>query len=130
MIRKKYILLFIILFCTIFTKTLTVAEPLNPFKPLFKNNSEQTQELNKNKEDINSLLKYDISQLRLAAILQSKNKKFALVEDKSGRGYIIVEGDKIGSDSDSVIDICKDKIIIKNIFGIKREIFLNREAEE
>ncbi|MBW1650619.1 MAG: pilus assembly protein PilP [Deltaproteobacteria bacterium] len=128
MVRKKYILLFVIPFYTGFNAE--AAERINPFTPLFKNNSAQAEDIKRNKEDINSLLNYDISQLRLAAILQNENKRFALFEDNIGRGYIIVKGGRIGSELYSVIDILEDKVVIKNIFGVKREIVLDKESDK
>ena len=128
MIRKRYILLFVILYYI--GVNAEAAERINPFKPFFKDNSEQTEYIKKNKQDINQLLNYDISQLRLTAILRSKNKRFALFENNLGQGYIIVKGSRIGSDFFSVVDILEDKVIIKNIFGAEQEIALSKESEK
>ncbi len=117
---KGIILLFVIIFYTDFKAD--AAERINPFKPFFKDNLEHLEK----QEDINSLLNYDISQLRLAAILQSKNKRFALLEGNTGRGYIVLEGNMIGSELYSVVDILRDKIIIKNIFGVELEMGLKK----
>ncbi|MBW1615720.1 MAG: pilus assembly protein PilP [Deltaproteobacteria bacterium] len=125
---KVIILLPVIIFYACFKAN--AAERINPFKPFLKDNLEQAEDIKRNQEDINPLLSYDISQLRLTAILQSKNKRFALLEDNTGRGYIILEGNRVGTELYSVVDILQDKVIIKNIFGVKREIVLNKEAEE
>ena len=112
-----------LLFFILFSVPCAAAEPINPFKPLFQNQTENV----KNHENLNPLLNYDISRLRLTGILKKGDKNFALIEDDYGRGYVIVKGSKIGRRLFTVVLISENKVTLRNIFGMKREMSLNKE---
>ncbi len=59
------------------------------------------------------LEKVDLSQLKLVGIIRSETGNRALVEEASGKGYIITKGTYIGIKSGRVTDILKDKVIIE-----------------
>lgn len=62
------------------------------------------------------LQKYDISQLKLVAIISSPEGNVALVEDSAGRGYFIKKGTEIGKNDGKVTRILKDRIIIEELY--------------
>lgn len=73
------------------------------------------------------LQKYDLSQLRLVAIIvgTATGEGSALVEDSEGKGYIIKKGVYIGSNFGKVKAVLKDRVIIeeryKDYMGQVRE---------
>lgn len=79
----------------------------DPFKPFTVK-----QEILVN-ESAPPLLRYDISQFRVAAVLtDSKGGRFAMVEDSTGIGYPVRVDDHIGLHNGKVIKIEPDKIDI------------------
>ena len=92
---------------------------VDPFAPLYK------EEATKKPEDIvvkpkeperprTPLEKLDLGQLKLTAIVTTKNQKRALVEEASGKGYVVEIGTKIGLERGSVVAIDPDKIVIEH----------------
>ena len=59
------------------------------------------------------LQKYDLSQLKLVAILVGKEGGRAMVEDSEGKGYIITKGTYIGRNFGKVKIITKNLVIIE-----------------
>jgi len=96
---------------------------IDPFASLFK------QGLSKNKgKKMRSLLTplemVDLSQLKLVAILRAESGNRALVEESSGKGYVVVKGTYIGNNFGRIVKILNDRIIveeeIENIIGDKK----------
>jgi len=83
------------------------------------------------------LQKYDISQLKLVAIISSPEGNIALVEDATGKGYFLKKGTFIGKNDGKITKILKDKVIIEevyqDIFGQTKlneiSLFLNKIEE-
>ena len=67
------------------------------------------------------LEKIDLSQLRLTAVLRTPTKTSALVQEVSGKGYIINKGFFIGNKGGQVSKILKDRIMVEekylDVFG-------------
>jgi type IV pilus assembly protein PilP len=82
------------------------------------------------------LQRYEVSELRLVGILRGAAGYRALVEDASGKGFIITKGTLIGRENGRVKEIHDDRVIIKqthkDIFGeIKeREISIRLKKPE
>lgn len=88
------------------------------------------------------LEKLDFSQLKLAGIIRSPSGNKALVEETSGKGYVITKGTYMGIDSGRVVKILEDKVIVyepllpvkdvdkKSIYEISGEKFINVEGEK
>jgi type IV pilus assembly protein PilP len=80
------------------------------------------------------LEKLDFSQLKLVAIILSDKGNNAMVEDASGKGYVLKEGTHVGINSGKVSRILKDKIIIEEklrdpygkIYVAQKELRLNK----
>ena len=63
------------------------------------------------------LQKYDISQLRLVAIITIPEGNVALVEDQQGKGYFLKKGTAIGRNDGKVKTILKDRVIIEEVYS-------------
>ena len=95
----------------------------DPFAPLFRDEPEQaaatasapvaSRTKRKKRIPTTPLEKVDLSQLKLVATVRSGNGNAALVEDASGKGFIVKRGTYIGINSGSVIQIVKDKIVVE-----------------
>lgn len=80
------------------------------------------------------LEKIDMSQLKLTGILRAESKTRALVQEVSGKGYIIDEGTYIGNKGGQVSKILKDRIVVSekalDVFGkitvLERELKLQQ----
>jgi type IV pilus assembly protein PilP len=73
------------------------------------------------------LQKYDISQLKLVAILSTPEGNVALVEDATGKGYFLKKGTWIGKNDGKVTKILKDKVIIEEVY---QDIFGQTKTNE
>jgi len=62
---------------------------------------------------ITPLQKYDLSQLKLVAILVGKGEGRAMVEDAEGKGYIVEKGVYVGRNFGKVKAVLKDRVIIE-----------------
>ena len=71
------------------------------------------------------LQRYDVSELKLVGILKGPAGYRALMEDASGKGFIVTKGTLIGHENGRVKEIRKDRVIIKqthkDIFGQIKE---------
>ena len=84
------------------------------------------------------LERLDLSQLKLTAIISTPSGRKALVEESSGKGYVIKKGTYIGVHEGQVVKIEPDRVIvqdeIENAIGElmvnKRELRLPRRFGE
>jgi type IV pilus assembly protein PilP len=92
---------------------------VDPFAPLFKEEptatttAVQAKKVRERKIPMTPLEKVDLSQLQLKAILRTASGNKALVEESSGKGYVITKGTYIGTRSGTVVSILKDRVIIE-----------------
>ncbi len=88
---------------------------INPFEPLFKDEPEAPPVTAKKKRRVprTPLERIDIGQLKLVGIIMASSGNRALVQEASGKGYIIKEGTFIGLHSGKVTDIKKDRVVIE-----------------
>jgi type IV pilus assembly protein PilP len=114
---------------------------LDPFAPLIKEKPVNLTVNHKKvvrRKPLTPLEKLDLSQLKLVAILRAQSGNRALVEEDSGKGYVIKKGTYIGTHSGKVAEILSDRIIVdeeeEDIYGKisvrKREIKLKPPGEE
>ena len=68
------------------------------------------------KVPLTPLQNYDISQLKLVAIMITSEGNIALVEDATGKGYFLRNGTGIGKNDGKVKKILKDKVIIEEVY--------------
>ncbi len=94
--------------------TYNVNQP-DPFMPFISDKAAQAvQEVPAEEEELTGMRKYEPGQLRLVAILFSRNRPLAMVEDSAGKGYVIRRGTRIGR-SGIVSDIIPNKVVIKQL---------------
>jgi type IV pilus assembly protein PilP len=93
---------------------------LNPFTPLFKSEKQQmvaekTGTTSKTKKRIpqTPLEKISLDQLKLVAIVRAPSGNRALVQDSSGKGYIVKKGTYIGLNSGIVTKINAESVIVE-----------------
>ena len=113
---------------TIFAKAAIGYDPkgkTDPFVPLIKEEKKKgkgkgkgavvaaQQTERKKRLPTTPLERIELSQLSLKAIIRSAQGNKALVEEASGKGYIITKGTFIGVNQGTVIDIQKDRVIVE-----------------
>jgi type IV pilus assembly protein PilP len=87
----------------------------DPFEPLFNGKSGRVAAKKKIAKRMprTPLEALDLSQLKLVGVTLSDKGNTALVEDASGKGYIVKKGTYIGANAGKVIQILKDRFIIE-----------------
>jgi len=109
---------------------------IDPFEPFLRKpepdvTAEAKAELNR-RVPRTPLEKIDLAQLKLTGVLRAENKTRALVQEVSGKGYIVDEGTYIGNKGGQVSKILKDRIMVSekalDVFGkitvLERELKL------
>ena len=95
----------------------------DPFKPFLQLTDKGTVR----RAHLTPLQKYEISQLKLVAIIISPQGNVALVEDSQGKGYFLKKGTVVGSNDGKVTQILKDRVIIEEVY---QDIFGQTKANE
>jgi type IV pilus assembly protein PilP len=96
-----------------------ISSLINPFLPLFRNTPDvqndkiKTKRKTRPEEERTPLEKVDLSQLRLVATLRAESGNKALIEDSTGKGYVIDKGTYIGINSGSVVEITSQTVIVE-----------------
>ena len=114
---------------------------LDPFEPLFRkeNVSVNTEKKKiKRRKPLTPLEKINLSQLSLVGIIRAPSGNRALVQEASGKGYIVKKGTYIGTQSGKIEQILEDRIIVEelgeNIYGketvIKKTLKLQKPPGE
>lgn len=89
---------------------------LDPFEPLFKKERVSLAVGKKNikrRKPLTPLERVNLSQLSLVGIIRAPSGSRALVQESSGKGYVVKKGTYIGTNSGKIIQILKDSIIIE-----------------
>ncbi|MBU0698713.1 MAG: pilus assembly protein PilP [Proteobacteria bacterium] len=105
----------------VLSKTTDVYDPqgkLDPFAPLFQEEQAEPiavspQKTEKPRRLLTPLERVDLSQLKLVAVIQAMSGDKAMVQDASGKGYIVKNGTYIGTSSGKIIEILADRIIVE-----------------
>jgi len=102
---------------TTIPKAYDAKDKIDPFEPLFKEKPVIFKK-KKNKKRIpqTPLERIDLSQLKLVGIIMASSGNRALVEESSGKGYVIKKGTYIGVNSGKVVNIKKEKIVVEEEF--------------
>ncbi|RPH52333.1 MAG: hypothetical protein EHM85_03185 [Desulfobacteraceae bacterium] len=106
---------------------------IDPFAVLFKegDSSGPNKQSKERRIPRTPLEMVDLGQLKLVAIMHTKSGNKALVEEASGKGYVVKNGTYMGINSGKVIKILRDRIIIEeeaeNIIG--KRIIQERELK-
>ena len=91
---------------------------IDPFEPLFREKATVASKKSKRKRRTprTPLEKIDLSQLKLVAIVLASSGNRALVEESSGKGYVVKKGTYMGTNSGKVVKIEKNKVIVAEEF--------------
>ncbi len=102
---------------TTIPKAYDAKDKIDPFEPLFKEKPVIVKK-KKNKKRIpqTPLERIDLSQLKLVGIIMASSGNRALVEESSGKGYVIKKGTYIGINSGKVVKIKKEKVVVEEEF--------------
>jgi type IV pilus assembly protein PilP len=112
---------------------------IDPFKPLFREKQVSVKKKKRKKRVPRTPLeRIDLSQLTLVGIILTSSGNMALVEEASGKGYVIKRGTYIGTNAGKVSKINKANVIVEeefeDVFGKvkirKREIKLPKPPGE
>jgi len=100
------------------------AGKIDPFEPLFRDRpspEKAKKPARKRRVPRTPLEKIDISQLKLVGIILAASGNRALVEESSGKGYVIKKGTYIGMNAGKVTAIEKDAVVVEeeyeDVFG-------------
>jgi type IV pilus assembly protein PilP len=114
---------------------------LDPFEPLFKKESvslnDAKRKINRRKP-LTPLEKLNLSQLALVGIIRAPSGDRAVVQESSGKGYIVKKGTYIGTQSGKIVEILEDRIIVEeesediygNVSVIKKPLKLQKPPGE
>ena len=91
---------------------------IDPFQPLFREEPVEKASLDsktqrKKRIPQTPLERLDLSQLRLTAIIRTASGYRALVEESTGKGYIIGVGTYLGLNGGRVVAIHKDRFVLE-----------------
>ncbi|MCF8075443.1 MAG: pilus assembly protein PilP [Desulfotignum sp.] len=105
---------------------------LDPFMPLIQERSPGPSEVlepDKPKRILTPLEKMSLSQIRLVAVVIGENKKIAMVEEATGKGYEVRIGTYMGKNGGQVVDIQSDHIVVKELVADFKGIVTERFQE-
>ncbi len=93
------------------------AGKIDPFSPLVKDEPVKVLQAEKSKsekrEPTTPLERIDLSQLKLTAIIRTPSGLKAMVEESTGKGYIVGMGTYMGIHSGKVVNILKDRVVVE-----------------
>ncbi len=104
------------LFSSFALEPYSLTDKINPFIPLVQTRVSATIPVNKEEKKptrtLTPLEKFDLSQIRLVAVVMAESGKIAMVEEASGKGYVVRVGTYIGKGGGTVVQILTDRIVI------------------
>lgn len=93
------------------------AGKIDPFAPLVKDEPAKPLQDEKSKRDkrepATPLELVDLSQLKLTAVIRTPSGFKAMVEETTGKGYIVGIGTYMGIHSGKVVNIFKDRVVVE-----------------
>jgi len=90
---------------------------IDPFEPLFREKAVSVKKKkDKKRMPRTPLERIDLSQLKLVGIILASSGNRALVEESSGKGYVIKKGTYIGVNAGKVVKIKKEKVVVEEEF--------------
>ena len=117
------------------TVTYNVEDKIDPFASIFGDGvSALDDQKDKKRVPLTPIEKVDLSELKLVGIIFAPSGNKALVEDVSGKGFVIKKGTRIGINFGKVIKILKNSVVVKeeaeSILGqitlVERELKLQK----
>jgi type IV pilus assembly protein PilP len=84
----------------------------DPFRPM----TLRTKVTRPTRENLSPLERYEISQLKLVAIVWDIKEPRAMVEDSAGLGYVVKAGTPIGSNDGKVKTIHRNEVVVEEFY--------------
>jgi Tfp pilus assembly protein PilP len=113
---------------------------IDPFEPLFREQQGLAKKAAKKIKRVprTPLERIDLAQLKLVGIILASSGNRALVEESSGKGYVIKKGTYIGTNGGKIVEIQKERVYVEekfeDVFGKiqtrKRELKLPKPPGE
>ena len=113
---------------------------IDPFAPLFQEKRVTSKKSNKKIKRVprTPLERIALSQLKLVGIIVASSGNRALVEESTGKGYVIKAGTYIGTNGGKIVNIKKETVFVEeqfeDVFGEiqsrKRELKLPKPSGE
>ena len=93
------------------------AGKIDPFEPLFREKAVMAKKKKKIKRQPQTPLeRIDLSQLKLVGIILAASGNRALVEESSGKGYVVKTGTYIGINGGKIVEIDKELVTVEEQF--------------
>jgi type IV pilus assembly protein PilP len=93
------------------------ADRFDPFEPLFKESPQipvsTAKDARQKRSPQTPLEQVALSQLKLSAIIRAPSGNRALVEDATGKGYVVGKGTYMGLNAGQVVRIERDRLIVE-----------------
>jgi type IV pilus assembly protein PilP len=92
---------------------------IDPFEPLFKKKRGEAKVWRPKRGQRvprTPLERIDLGQLKLVAIVEARSGNKAMVEESSGKGYVIEKGTYIGTNAGKVVSIDMNRVLVKEEF--------------
>jgi type IV pilus assembly protein PilP len=109
------------------------AGKIDPFVPLLRDEPVkplQAEKIKREKrEPTTPLERVDLSQLKLTAIIRTPSGFKAMVEESTGKGYIVGMGAYMGIHSGKVVNILKDRVVVEEEVEDAQGNVVNRNSE-
>jgi type IV pilus assembly protein PilP len=90
---------------------------IDPFRPLIQTQIKTViaPDIDREKPTrvLTPLEKFDLSQIRLVAVVLAESGNVAMVEEATGKGYMVRIGTYIGKDGGAVEQILEDRVVIR-----------------
>lgn len=83
----------------------------DPFRPFL-----QLTPMRERSLPLTPLQKYELSQLKLVAVLTTPQGNVGLVEDATGKGYFVKRGTLIGRNDGKVSKVLNDRLVVEEVF--------------
>lgn len=74
------------------------------------------EEARERREGRGPLEQFELSQLKVVAVVWQANRPRALIQDPSGRGYVVAEGTSMGKNAGRVIRIHDGGLVVKETY--------------
>ncbi|HKL00713.1 MAG TPA: pilus assembly protein PilP, partial [Desulfotignum sp.] len=92
---------------------------IDPFKPLIQEKKEipvpEIEKPEKPQRILTPLEKMELGQIKLVAVVIMDDRKIAMVEEATGKGYEVDIGTYMGKNGGQVVDITFDTVVVKEM---------------
>jgi len=101
------------------TEAYVAKSMLDPFQPLIQEKKEipapEIEKPEKPQRILTPLEKMELSQIKLVAVVIMDDRKIAMVEEATGKGYEVDIGTYMGKNGGQVVDITFDTVVVKEM---------------